>query len=273
MTTQRHDVEPTGPIESTEPVTDAHYSPPGEQYSQQPDRGGDPAAMQAQSAGSDPYWAGERAGGQQGSGFETGGQQGSGFETGGQPPVNYGAGQGQSQGTGAGSYAEPAFSDRDRSDDAHGQYSGPPVEQDPSSVARAGTASDYAVPDHGATSTGDSATSFGDASATDSTTTGGPMADSSAGSAGDESLLAGHNRTGLRSRWDDVQAGFVDDPRGCVHQADELVSEVIHSVTTRLSQARSSLEEQWARGEQVSTEDLRLALKRYREFFDRLLAV
>ncbi|MDT5335060.1 MAG: hypothetical protein QOD90_565 [Mycobacterium sp.] len=88
-----------------------------------------------------------------------------------------------------------------------------------------------------------------------------------------ESLFASEDLTGLRSRWDDVQAGFVDDPRMCVQTADGLVSDVVQQLTDGFSHARSRLEEQWARGEDVSTEDLRQALKRYREFFDRLLAV
>jgi hypothetical protein len=88
-----------------------------------------------------------------------------------------------------------------------------------------------------------------------------------------ESLFASDDLTGLRSRWDDVQAGFVDDPRMCVQTADGLVSDVVQQLTDGFSQARSRLEEQWARGEDVSTEDLRVALKRYRDFFDRLLAV
>jgi hypothetical protein len=88
-----------------------------------------------------------------------------------------------------------------------------------------------------------------------------------------ESLFASNELTGLRSRWNDVQAGFVDDPRKCVQTADGLVSDVVQQLTDGFSHARSQLEEQWARGEDVSTEDLRLALKRYRDFFDRLLAV
>jgi hypothetical protein len=77
----------------------------------------------------------------------------------------------------------------------------------------------------------------------------------------------------LRSRWDEVQAGFVDDPRECVQKADGLVSDVVDRLTTGFSEARSRLDEQWARGEEGSTEDLRIALKRYREFFQRLLAL
>lgn len=87
------------------------------------------------------------------------------------------------------------------------------------------------------------------------------------------SLFGDDTLTGLRSRWDHVQAGFVDNPRECVQQADGLVSDVVEELTSAFSHARSGLEAQWARGEQASTEDLRVALKRYREFFDRLLAV
>jgi hypothetical protein len=88
-----------------------------------------------------------------------------------------------------------------------------------------------------------------------------------------QSLFGDGDLSGLRTRWDDVQASFVDDPRECVHKADGLVSEVVEQLTAGFSQARSRLEEQWGRGEQASTEDLRIALKGYREFFQRLLAV
>jgi hypothetical protein len=88
----------------------------------------------------------------------------------------------------------------------------------------------------------------------------------------DMSLFADDDRSSLRSRWDDVQAGFVDDPKDCVQKADALVSDVVQQLTDGFSDARSRLEAQWARGEEASTEDLRQALKRYREFFERLLA-
>lgn len=88
-----------------------------------------------------------------------------------------------------------------------------------------------------------------------------------------QSLFAEDELSVLRSRWDEVQAGFVDDPRECVQKADGLVSDVVDRLTTGFSEARSRLEEQWARGEEGSTEDLRIALKRYREFFQRLLAL
>ncbi len=89
----------------------------------------------------------------------------------------------------------------------------------------------------------------------------------------DESLFAADDLSGLRSRWDDVHAAFVDDPTECVQKAHALVAEVVEQLTAGFSGARSRLEAQWARGQDASTEELRLALRRYREFFQRLLAV
>jgi hypothetical protein len=94
-----------------------------------------------------------------------------------------------------------------------------------------------------------------------------------AGKPSDRSLFADNDLSSLRSRWDDVQVSFVDDPKECVQKADALVADVVQQLTTGFSDARSRLEAQWARGEEASTEDLRQALKRYREFFERLLAV
>jgi hypothetical protein len=87
------------------------------------------------------------------------------------------------------------------------------------------------------------------------------------------SLFADTDLSGLRSRWDNVQAAFVDNPEECVQKADTLVAEVVDQLTTGFTDARSRLEAQWARGEKVSTEDLRIALTRYRDFFQRLLSV
>ena len=70
-----------------------------------------------------------------------------------------------------------------------------------------------------------------------------------------------------------MQTSFVDQPRESVKQADELVAELIQHLASQFADARSKLESQWDRGEEVSTEDLRLALQRYRSFFDRLLRV
>ena len=89
----------------------------------------------------------------------------------------------------------------------------------------------------------------------------------------DEVLFAGDNLAELRARWAGVQAAFVDDPRECVQNADVLVSDLVQQLTAGFAETRSHLEDQWNRGEEASTEDLRLALMHYRQFFKRLLAV
>lgn len=99
-----------------------------------------------------------------------------------------------------------------------------------------------------------------------------PQADST-DTDSDLSLFGETEMSGFRARWNDVQAGFVDDPKQCVQTADALVSEVVDQLTAGFSEARARMEAQWARGEDASTEDLRVALKRYREFFQRLLSV
>jgi hypothetical protein len=85
-------------------------------------------------------------------------------------------------------------------------------------------------------------------------------------------LVADETHT-FRSRWDAIQTGFVDEPRHAVEQADGLVAEVMKRLAETFAEERSKLEGQWSRGDNVSTEDLRLALQRYRSFFDRLLAM
>jgi hypothetical protein len=75
----------------------------------------------------------------------------------------------------------------------------------------------------------------------------------------------------FRARWDQVQTSFVDEPRQAVEQADSLVANVVKRIAEQFSAERATLEQQWAQGDNVSTEDLRQALRRYRSFFDRLL--
>jgi len=77
----------------------------------------------------------------------------------------------------------------------------------------------------------------------------------------------------FRSRWQVIQGKFVDDPRDSVKQADDLVADIIKSVTMSFADRRIGLEKQWNGGEKISTEDMRLALKRYRSFFERLLTL
>jgi hypothetical protein len=77
----------------------------------------------------------------------------------------------------------------------------------------------------------------------------------------------------FRSRWLAIQSKFVDDPSDSVKQADDLVADVIKNVTMNFANRRVSLEKQWNGGDNTSTEDLRIALKQYRSFFDRLLTL
>lgn len=77
----------------------------------------------------------------------------------------------------------------------------------------------------------------------------------------------------FNARWSEIQTGFVDEPRRAVQQADALVSDVIKRIADSFGSERTALERQWDRGDDVSTEDLRQALQRYRSFFSRLLTV
>jgi hypothetical protein len=77
----------------------------------------------------------------------------------------------------------------------------------------------------------------------------------------------------FRSRWMAIQSKFVDDPRASVKQADDLVADIIKNVTMSFADRRIGLEKQWNSGENISTEDMRQALKRYRAFFERLLTL
>jgi len=86
-------------------------------------------------------------------------------------------------------------------------------------------------------------------------------------------LFEGDEAKKFRSRWLAIQSKFVDDPKASVKQADDLVSDVIKSVTMNFSNRRIGLERQWNGEEKASTEDLRMAIKRYRSFFDRLLTL
>src|ERR1700682_82472 len=71
----------------------------------------------------------------------------------------------------------------------------------------------------------------------------------------------------FRVRWDAIQGGFVDEPRRAVEQADSLVAGAMKRLAETFATERTRLEEQWDREENVSTENLRLALRRYRSFF------
>jgi hypothetical protein len=87
-----------------------------------------------------------------------------------------------------------------------------------------------------------------------------------------QDLFAGEDATLFRERWQHVQSRFVDDPRGAVADADALVSDVTQSLTSRFAEQKTTLEQQWSKGDDAETEDLRQTMQRYRTLFERLLA-
>jgi hypothetical protein len=86
------------------------------------------------------------------------------------------------------------------------------------------------------------------------------------------SLLEGDELQRTVIRWKEIQAQFVDEPRTAVEQADALVAGLMQQLIATLSRERAELEQRWADGSEVSTEELRQSLRRYRSFFQRLLA-
>ncbi len=90
---------------------------------------------------------------------------------------------------------------------------------------------------------------------------------------GQEALFSQDESKELYAKWDAVQVGFVDEPRQAVERADSLVAGAMKRLAEIFAEERARLEGQWDRGDSVSTEELRLALRRYRAFFGRLLSV
>ncbi len=87
-----------------------------------------------------------------------------------------------------------------------------------------------------------------------------------------KSLLPSDSLSEFQSRWQQIQVGFVDEPQTAVRDAEKLVNDVVAQLTKLFTQERENLEKNWNRGSDASTEDLRVALQRYRSFFQRLLA-
>jgi protein involved in polysaccharide export with SLBB domain len=85
-------------------------------------------------------------------------------------------------------------------------------------------------------------------------------------------LLEAQELQSILARWKEIQAGFVDEPRQAVQGADALVAELMQRLAQMFATEREQLESRWAGGDDVSTEDLRHGLRRYRSFFERLLA-
>lgn len=90
---------------------------------------------------------------------------------------------------------------------------------------------------------------------------------------GHEPLFPGNETENFRNRWHEIQLKFVDEPRSSVEQADQLVASTIKRLAEVFAGERDKMEHEWSQGQDVSTEDLRQALRRYRSFFDRLLSV
>jgi hypothetical protein len=86
-------------------------------------------------------------------------------------------------------------------------------------------------------------------------------------------LFTANEAQDFRTKWERIQTSFVDEPPKAVRDADALVAAVIKRLTDVFGEERSKLEHEWDRGDDVSTEDLRIALRRYRTFFDSLLSV
>jgi hypothetical protein len=100
----------------------------------------------------------------------------------------------------------------------------------------------------------------------------GPSTFASEETEGAELLLPAARRDDLRRVWLDVQSSFIDEPQDAVRKADGLVQELLRSVAEGFESARRELEGDWQRGEEVNTESLRLAFRRYRTLFERLLS-
>ena len=92
-------------------------------------------------------------------------------------------------------------------------------------------------------------------------------------SGGTGTLLPNRQVEELRGRWSMIQTNFVDQPRQAVEDADSLVANAIKQIEEVFVAQRSNLEKKWRHGEQVSTEDLRVSLQHYRDFFDHLLSI
>ena len=87
-----------------------------------------------------------------------------------------------------------------------------------------------------------------------------------------EPLLGGDEAARFRTEWESIQVGFVDDPQTSVERADALVAELMQQLAATFARERETLEGQWASGDaKGDTEELRVALQRYRSFFERLL--
>ncbi|MEA2270129.1 MAG: hypothetical protein QOC64_2739 [Solirubrobacteraceae bacterium] len=151
---------------------------------------------------------------------------------------------------------------------SHGETAADPRETGDSTVAEGGEASSDPIAGADPADTRDDAQAADPDTAATTTDRGGTATageDAGAGPLVDDS-------EGFQQRWEQIQGRFVDEPRGAVEDADALVATVMQQVADGFASERERLEAQWGRGEDISTEDLRVALMRYRSFFQRLLS-
>lgn len=119
----------------------------------------------------------------------------------------------------------------------------------------------------------DRAANFNPANANRSVPAGAPASDDADENRTAAPLFSSVEAEDFHQRWNAVQVGFVDEPRKAVQQADSLVAGAMKRLAEIFAEERAGLDQQWDRGGDVSTEDLRIALRRYRSFFGRLLSV
>lgn len=151
------------------------------------------------------------------------------------------------------------------------QESGAPVGEDPQLApderARASAGEQAEVPASQQTPAPAVDTREQDGGTAQPTTDAGASASDAGGS-----LLPAEMDASFQQRWKEIQTRFVDEPRGAVEDADSLVANLMQQLAEGFAKERERLEAQWGRGEDISTEDLRVALQRYRSFFQRLLS-
>ena len=87
-----------------------------------------------------------------------------------------------------------------------------------------------------------------------------------------ELLFSADDRIRFGRRWRDIQSCFIDDPRQAVDSADTLVVDMMDHIGDRIAAHRSALTRQRDGEGTADTEDLRLAIRRYRALFHRLLS-
>ncbi|GAB4106158.1 hypothetical protein GCM10028790_51770 [Micromonospora taraxaci] len=83
-------------------------------------------------------------------------------------------------------------------------------------------------------------------------------------------LLDADTAQGFRDRWRDVQLRFVDDPHAAAGEAQSLVEEAIQALSSALAAQKNTLGG-WQDAGSADTEQLRMAVRNYRDFLDRVL--